>query len=799
MLDSFNGLTFLIGNHKPVFKTTIVYSSSKEIFSRINAAFEYPAFDKAGTVKLFELHMRWVNDIFSKQHQTSAKPACLAIEEDILSFASAFYEQSLPQERWNCRDIRKAFRTALALAHADAEAGFLARSEDGPTSLEPLKITLKATHFEAVVRSSVKLLPVMPPPPPRISEPQVTQYSGAPLHPGAPPVAQMPPRRMPGPPQQMLPSSRSMQQRLPQRQQPHTQPASTVRFSKRDMFPPEYNRNLEEESEWEASDDEPSMRRSQAIFLASPLSLEAKPELLFEEWEAFKDARVRKGSECSAIVALKGEPLVSFNQEAQDNVWWSRWGDRNRLGPSKTTDDAKAAANHKERGPANSADSSPLPERIRIHSKYITAILEDIRGTKISKTSFVMVRPFRGLVCYDDNIRAKYEKLSLELETSNNNASGEEQAEQPQASEQIQSNESSEPVIVANDGPSSRHSHKTSSDHDYDTRSSSSRTSSSRDGEIVATASVIMLEHLKCLIEFLDMIKTRVKFLSSAKCTKMTFADMWFLYTPGQEVIDQDRRQAYRILSVNSSGHRTLPPWRAFRGGDGPNTDRRESRVVLDCVHIMFDGKMLGSRRRTFTITNFEGEQEVNTLPVLPLHMVSDPDSEVTDPDAAGHFRRKLIDRGRKFAEMIKSTPMHYNGPLLYPKEEVDSQVVVDTEQCFAHWCRNADFKRPAVELLVGKPIGEAIPSPPCEASCCAGDQIHKDADAEQKRNETYISTLIPDPQDPTKKPSIAISPRAVPDKMFKLDELSDEDLVIMSYTVHGFILRTRTWGKSNS
>lgn len=256
-------------------------------------------------------------------------------------------------------------------------------------------------------------------------------------------------------------------------------------------------------------------------------------------------------------------------------------------------------------------------------------------------------------------------------------------------------------------------------------------------------------------------------------------------------MLDQERQQAYRILSINSSGHRTLPPWKDLDseqpGGDEPT-------IKLHCVHIAFDGAMLGSVRKTFDVISFEGEKDIASLPVLPLQLVKDPDSESTTEGARS--REDLIDRGRIFVKMVRSTPMHYNGPLLYPKEEVDSQVVIDFEQAFAVWARDPSFWRPVVENLIGKPVGQSLRVKPCLASCCAGEHIHNDAYAERKWNEAYIGTLIPDPQDRTRKPSLAIYPRATADKTFDENGLSDEDLVIMSHKVCGFVLRTRKWGK---
>lgn len=51
-------------------------------------------------------------------------------------------------------------------------------------------------------------------------------------------------------------------------------------------------------------------------------------------------------------------------------------------------------------------------------------------------------------------------------------------------------------------------------------------------------------------------------------------------------------------------------------------------------------------------------------------------------------------------------------------------------------------------------------------------------------------------PEDRQQEPSPAIYPRLLKDIKAQEDTLPEGDLVIMSYRVFGFILRTRKWGK---
>lgn len=750
-------------------------------------------------MKVFELNMRWITDVFSKQHCDNPRPACLTMGEDILQFARAFYKQRQPEDRWNCRQIRNAFITALALAHTDAEVSAEGQTDQEPQ--EPLKVTLKATHFEvfarSIVRPTLNQRVLNPPEPVQPIGPRPSQYTTA-----AQPPQQAPTQWNPRPPQQrqdqvaplgmLIPNSRQ----LPPREYrssamgpPPPPPPTTY-----SLPPPPHSgpQPPVQPSDFDTS-GQVVTRRPKEFFLASPLSLEARPELLFLGWDAFKDARAQKDDACSAIDVLVGEPVVSFDQEAQDSAWWSRWGERKRADASKIKSDTNTSAVHKGRTTAATLPA-PLPERIRIHSKYITAVLEEIRGSNISKTSFVMVRPFKALTYYEDKIRSKYEQLATKFGGQSGSSDVEgaelksESADKPGSTDAQLRSEKTE--AVGDDKPSSGHGSKPPKDFD----DSSSISSGSDDAEPVDTTSEAAFQHLTCLVEFLDTIRARRQYLLSGNCSKVTFADVWHLFKPGDEVLDKEQRQAYRILSVNSSRHRTLPPWRDLNAEE---VDDDEPVIILHGVHITFDGTMLGSIGKVFEMESFEGEEDMTSLPVLPLRLTKDQDSEASTDGAA--FRQDLIDRGRMFVKMARSTPMHYNGPLLHPKEEVDSQVVIDFEQAFAFWANVPSFRKPIIEKLIGKPIGMSLFEPPCLASCCAGEQVHEDEYAEQKWNEAYVGTLIPDPQDRTKKPSLAIYPRAIRGKTFDETELTDEDLVIMSYKVCGFVLRNRKWGTKRS
>jgi hypothetical protein len=138
---------------------------------------------------------------------------------------------------------------------------------------------------------------------------------------------------------------------------------------------------------------------------------------------------------------------------------------------------------------------------------------------------------------------------------------------------------------------------------------------------------------------------------------------------------------------------------------------------------------------------------------------------------------------------------MHYNGFTLETRDEVDSHVMIDFVEVFSS--RDDDDWQPNVESLIGREPGQKSDDEACSADCCRGEKIHEDAYAEKKRNEDYITSLIP--EDPNRDPSVAIYPRALQDTKSTENALTVDDMVIMSYRVFGFVLRSRKWGKSTS
>jgi len=716
LLGTFSGVLFLTTNR--------IGSFDEAVMSRVHIILYYPPLNLPTTLEIFKVNMKRILKLFK------TRAARVEFDEDrILEFARSYYERQ-ESSRWNGRQIHNALDTALALAEAEA--------------LEKESIVrLKVEHVERVAKVQLEFSEYLyhvrgadegrraidfgfrADKPYKASKKDVRLDDFDPTA-GEDIAIRAKSRMEPKPPASHHPTSH-------------------LNAAQLELQTPQVLNQLFVQGQF-AGQEQPvhpdpfiptTLQLPSSFVLASPLSSEAKPELNFTaKWEIFKKARTSRDKDCNAIDVLDGEPVLSFDMNALESIWWSGWADRLGKGDDKARErETSDILRKRELTPG----LVPLPERIRIHSKHIMSILKQIHGKAINDNAVVMVRPFRALVYYKEQILQKYEGLSSKFEGRD--------------------------AVAADESPAAKEGGKND----------------------VGTESFQSFRYLKCLVEFIDKtIEAKMRYLSSNDCHRVAFADIWYLFKPGDEVIGQDRRQAYRVLSITSTGHKFIPPWKTWRSKRAPALS--ESSVTLHCVHVDFDGQKLGPVSTKISIFKFDGEKDVTSLPVFPLRFAKDPNAGESPKQS---FRERLIARGEMFVDVIGMKPMHYNGPTLDPRDEVDSQVVIDFEEAFSS--KENEYEPPALEQLIGTPIGESKDEEPCSAACCADEEVHQDGYAETKRNQHYISTLN---RGPEHLPSVAIDTRDLVDTKSGDNRLSHEELVIMSYRVYGFVLRNRKWGK---
>ncbi|KAJ8114456.1 hypothetical protein ONZ43_g4898 [Nemania bipapillata] len=318
--------------------------------------------------------------------------------------------------------------------------------------------------------------------------------------------------------------------------------------------------------------------------------------------------------------------------------------------------------------PAGDKDlpSEPLVERIRIKSQYILKILDKIHGESwTSGPPLVMIRPYKTLAYYDQRIRQKFQDLKKRF-----------------ANEDV--DPTNTPTTVPSDIPAPDEFEGT-----YvrvEGVKQEARDVNVDEDQDEYTSSLTAYKHLKCLVEFMDdNIQRKLQYIESDRCQTVTFSDIWYLFRPGLEVIEQTRRQAYRILSISSAPHKVLSTYSIGRWTEDARIEE-ETPVWLHCVYIDFDGKSLGPVLHKVKIPKFEGEKAVTALEVFPLRFAEkngSGDRGETDGSAIPSLRQRLIARGKMLLDVTTPKHMHYSGLTLDTRDEIDSHVVIDFEEAF--------------------------------------------------------------------------------------------------------------------
>ncbi|TLS26551.1 hypothetical protein PpBr36_05491 [Pyricularia pennisetigena] len=443
---------------------------------------------------------------------------------------------------------------------------------------------------------------------------------------------------------------------------------------------------------------------------------------------------------------------------------------------------------------------SSLPERIRIHSKQIIKTLSVICGEKLNPEDddgpVVLLRPFRLLTAYATDIREWHSNLSHATEASTVAATTTGLTKEPEtAGQQTTHGDNGQPISNNNVKPAD-----VSSDEKKETDPAAEIDPLGYSRSKKAAA------HLECLIEFMDdYIVKRQTYLNSSSCSKVFFSDLWHLYKPGDFVISAETKQIFQVFRVDLAPHRAEGPWAAYfqKPNDGESDEEKmaDNFITIGCVHIDFDGYQLGPVINQITIDSFNGEKPVTSLAVYPLRLHHQKDvetrstmSEQSEQAAENHLeklRERLIQRGRLFVDVAGIKHKYYAGLTVRTMEEIESQVMIDFQEAFAveknkHWT-------PKITRLAGQP--EPRDDRECRAECCVRETVFNDSFIDYSRYRDFIQRLMPGVEgNQVALPSVAVFPRWFKDMAANKDSLTDDELLIMSYEVPGFVLRDRTW-----
>lgn len=135
----------------------------------------------------------------------------------------------------------------------------------------------------------------------------------------------------------------------------------------------------------------------------------------------------------------------------------------------------------------------------------------------------------------------------------------------------------------------------------------------------------------------------------SQKVPITIFGWLWLLLKPGSDVYVRERGHlnAYVIESVD---------------GISRYSTERPKPYVVKVWNLDFDGKVFGRSSKTIWVPVFDGEREIQSLPLFPVRFHQDTEGEKS-------LRDGLIERGKKFFKLIKHpTYQEYTGPSSFSK-----------------------------------------------------------------------------------------------------------------------------------
>jgi hypothetical protein len=608
-------------------------------------------------------------------------------------------------------------------------------------------------------------------------------------------------------------------------------------------------------------------------------------------WTEFQESlEVTLQSNRFAIDVLVGEPNVKVTHPSlryRTRGEAARYGFDNRV---DTTDGAanasSATANlRKPTGRTMSRGQGPLPERIRINSTAILRILSKIFQEEIS-TNFepvLMMRPFRGLIWYKDEIRkwrddleknvikAQIEAEKTQKEEGDKADKSEEEAstdeapgpkddgerlvnkkesggdgDRPQDEEAQSGGPSRDLVDFCNSIEPKEHTKKTEDKADTKEDETKERRGS-QDTQIADDDALIntqeALDDLNCLVDFINHdLEDKLAYLASEECTKVVWSDIWHIFKPGDFVVSKDEKQAYRVIQVKYATHSMKPPTGRNLWMSEAKAKLEDSPITIQCVFLDFDGERIGPVTQTIDIHRYEGERSIRSLSVVPLRWTK-----------TRNLKETLIKRGSMFIEACdpqrRGIPMHYSGLSLETQEEIDSQVVIDFEEAFATNDVGGKTKpsgwtieKLVLECFAGSikdemqlylhdvqtnwkpelkdidPGGDsdtdytsdssdsrgairsrrrrAQMNRTCLPQCCSNENVHDDVFVEHNRSSEFVQSQFWEDDLNEGMPSLTITARSLREAMEDEDYITDDDRLITSYRVFGFIMRSRKWGE---
>lgn len=154
--------------------------------------------------------------------------------------------------------------------------------------------------------------------------------------------------------------------------------------------------------------------------------------------------------------------------------------------------------------------------------------------------------------------------------------------------------------------------------------------------------------HIDILVKYLNnqpaVEFSKAKVAWSQKIPVTTFNWLWLLFRPGSDVYVRERGcfNAYVIEYVSNISR---------------DSTSRPRPYQVKVWNLDYDGKAFGRSSRIVSVPVFDGEREIQSLPIFPVCFHRDKEGNMP-------LRDVLIERGKKFVKVIKQpTYQEYTGP----------------------------------------------------------------------------------------------------------------------------------------
>ena len=415
---------------------------------------------------------------------------------------------------------------------------------------------------------------------------------------------------------------------------------------------------------------------------------------------------------------------------------------------------------------------TPTPKRIRINSSLILNTLSGFDKNIDATGPIVMLRPFKSLVYYESQIKDSIRFLEDQLNGPETMPS---------------SHQSAEPLATE---PSSK-----------------------TQGCTTVSQGQITLQHLRCLVDFIDRyIKPTMIHLENNLDGKIRFRDLWYIFRPGDDI--------YMPLQLSRGPviFDTVTPtpelfqgryhliWRVTGTGGGRqnltinqrrHTSLKHNPFLVNCYYIDFDGRYFCPTSHTFSIMPFQGDRDILSLDFFPMRFWK----------AAQNTVQEHLDKGKIIFENMTNSFTHYYyaGPTLTTQpcgcsiqkdilhqEHVESEIIVDFKMTFIKhplWRPNPSFWKDLPgerrELQERYPVRFWHDHERSKLGSVEYDHIYDDYDIDEKISLAFKKNELIFKPFPSSWRSNA-------------SRVAEKDFLLLPGRMFAFVLRTRSFGWSS-